>query len=91
MTSQARVRAHASYQACLIFSREFACTMSTPVGSRLQIHESKYESVARFRIHAPWKRGVRRDMLIGPFVYTAPYVIKCKIKFSCISFREMIF
>jgi hypothetical protein len=27
------------------------------VGSRLQIHECKYESVARFRIHAPWKRG----------------------------------
>jgi hypothetical protein len=56
MTSQARVRAHASYQTCLIFSCEFASTMSTPdrvTKSRLQIHES----VARFRIHAPWKRG----------------------------------
>jgi hypothetical protein len=29
------------------------------VGSRLQIHESKYESVARFRIHTPWKRSLR--------------------------------
>jgi hypothetical protein len=28
------------------------------VSSRLQIHESKYESVARFRIQAPWKRAL---------------------------------
>jgi hypothetical protein len=30
MTSQASVRAHDSYQTCLIFSREFASTMSIP-------------------------------------------------------------
>jgi hypothetical protein len=31
------------------------------VGSRLQIHESKYESVARFRIHTPWKRSFMEE------------------------------
>jgi hypothetical protein len=36
------------------------------VGSRLQIHESKYERVARFRIHAPWKRGFTVYLLILP-------------------------
>jgi hypothetical protein len=34
-------------------------TADRVVGLRLQIHESKYESVARFGIHAQWKRGFK--------------------------------
>jgi hypothetical protein len=36
------------------------------VGSRLQIHESKYESVARFRIHTPWKRSLNLCNALQP-------------------------
>jgi hypothetical protein len=35
------------------------------VGSRLQIHESKYESIARFRIQAPCKRGIRITVIVA--------------------------